>query len=142
MKNSFRSNCNPENLHDVREFVRRSLENCALPEMVAGDLVLALDEMCSNLMIHGHRCNPDHVFELVVDTSDRTKVIFELTDDSIAFDVNLFSEPPLGEIIHEKRKGGLGIRLVKSIMDEIQYFERNGKNVCRMMKMTANQPSQ
>jgi len=136
MKSSFRTNCNPENLHDIREFVRRSLEDCQLSELIAGDLILALDEMCSNLMIHGHHCDPNHSFELAVDSTDKMMVVFELTDDSTAFDVNLFNAPPLGEIIHEKRKGGLGIRLVKAIMDDICYFERDGKNVCRMVKMT------
>jgi serine/threonine-protein kinase RsbW len=36
--------------------------------------------------------------------------------------------------VHEKRKGGLGIRLVKSIMDKIEYKSESGKNICRLTK--------
>ncbi len=34
----------------------------------------------------------------------------------------------------EKRKGGLGIILVKKIMDEIEFESENGTNTCRLIK--------
>ena len=50
------------------------------------------------------------------------------------FDINQFSTPDLDNLVNEKRKGGLGIRLVKSIMDVVEYFHRDGKSVCRLVK--------
>jgi serine/threonine-protein kinase RsbW len=61
-------------------------------------------------------------------------LVFEIIDDGNLFDINRFEEPDLGNLIHEKRKGGLGIRLVKSIMDNIEYLSHDGKNVCRLTK--------
>jgi len=61
-------------------------------------------------------------------------LVVEITDDGNAFDINAFREPELNNLVNEKRKGGLGIRLVKSIMDSIEYFERNGAKVCRLTK--------
>jgi serine/threonine-protein kinase RsbW len=61
-------------------------------------------------------------------------LIFEIIDDGNTFDINQFAEPELDNLVHEKRKGGLGIRLVKSIMDKIEYQKRSGKNVCRLIK--------
>ena len=55
-------------------------------------------------------------------------------DDGEMFDINQFSEPKIDNLIHEKRKGGLGIRLVKSIMDDVQYLSRKGRFVCRLSK--------
>ncbi len=101
----------------------------------SGELVLAIDEMCSNLIIHGHACNAEHLIEIVVDTDQSNRIIFEIVDDSKTFDINRFSMPDLNELIHEKRKGGLGIRLVRSIMDEVEYFSRNGRNICRLVKI-------
>jgi serine/threonine-protein kinase RsbW len=43
-------------------------------------------------------------------------------------------EPALNNIIHEKRKGGLGIRLVKSIMDKVEYQKFKDRNICRLTK--------
>ena len=126
--------CSIENLKGVRDFIRTSLKNHGIADLVVSEIVLALDEMCSNLMIHSHHCNPDEIFELHIYVENNKPLIFELIDDGTVFDINQFSEPALNNIIHEKRKGGLGIRLVKSIMDRIEYQNRSGRNVCRLIK--------
>ncbi len=118
----------------IREFIRNSLKDQNVPEIEMSAIVLALDEMCSNLMIHAHHCNPDHLLELHVDVPTRGKFIFEIIDDGSVFDINEFHEPELDNLVHQKRKGGLGIRLVKAIMDNVEYLKRNDKNVCRLTK--------
>jgi serine/threonine-protein kinase RsbW len=102
-------------------------------DVMLNEIVLALDEMCSNLMIHAHHCDPDHLLELTIITQPGN-VVFEIEDDGTVFDINSFQEPSLDNLITIKRKGGLGIRLVKSIMDNIEYLTRDGKNVCRLSK--------
>ncbi|MFZ6002014.1 MAG: ATP-binding protein [Bacteroidota bacterium] len=126
--------CSLTNLKGIRDFVRTSLKGDRIPEVEVSAIVLALDEMCSNLMIHAHHCNPDHLLELHIDTNQPDKIVFEIVDDGNVFDINQFHTPELGNLVHEKRKGGLGIRLVKSIMDHIEYTRRGEKNVCRLVK--------
>lgn len=126
--------CNIENLKGVRDFIREALKRHGVPDLQISELVLALDEMCSNLMIHSHRCNPEELFEINIILRKGEPIIFEIIDDGNTFDINEFAEPDLGNLVHEKRKGGLGIRLVKSIMDRIEYQNRNGKNICRLTK--------
>jgi serine/threonine-protein kinase RsbW len=126
--------CSLENLKGVRDFIRKSLRSHVTSDVVLNEIILALDEMCSNLMIHAHHCNPDHHLEMQIDIPQKGKVIFEIVDDGEMFDINHFHQPEIDNLIHEKRKGGLGIRLVKSIMDEVQYSRRNGRNVCRLTK--------
>lgn len=130
----YKIGCSIENLKGVRDFIRVSLRNHGVIDLEVSEIVLALDEMCSNLMIHAHNCNPEELFELHIQVEKDNPVIFEIIDDGSVFDINQFSEPALNNIIHEKRKGGLGIRLVKSIMDKIEYQSRGGKNVCRLTK--------
>lgn len=126
--------CSLTNLKGIRDFVRTSLKGHPIPEVEVSAIVLALDEMCSNLMIHAHHCNPDHMLELHIDTDQPSHIIFEIIDDGNVFDINQFTTPNLDNLVHEKRKGGLGIRLVKSIMDKIEYLSREGRNVCRLTK--------
>ena len=126
--------CSIDNLRGVREFIRNSLKNHGISEIQISEMVLALDEMCSNLMIHAHHCNPDDLFELSIAVKQDDPVVFEIVDDGTVFDINQFNEPTIDNIVHEKRKGGLGIRLVKSIMDAVEYQKRNGQNVCRLTK--------
>lgn len=134
MNYKYKVGCSIENLKGVRDFIRVSLKNHGITDMVISEIVLALDEMCSNLMIHAHHCNPREIFELNIYVENNKPLVFELIDDGTVFDINQFMEPALNNIIHEKRKGGLGIRLVKSIMDKVEYQHLSGRNVCRLIK--------
>jgi serine/threonine-protein kinase RsbW len=134
MNYQYNIGCSLSNLKGIREFIRASLKDQHVPEIELSAIVLALDEMCSNLMIHAHHCNPDHLLELHIDIPARGKFIFEIIDDGSVFDINQFHEPELGNLVHQKRKGGLGIRLVKAIMDNVEYLKRDEKNVCRLTK--------
>jgi serine/threonine-protein kinase RsbW len=134
MKYKFKVGCSIENLKNVRDFIRTSLKNHAISELEISEIVLALDEMCSNLIIHAHHCNPDDLFELTIHVEDNDPIIFELIDDGTVFDINEFTTPAIDSIVHQKRKGGLGIRLVKSIMDKVEYQRIGGRNVCRLVK--------
>ncbi|HOX82683.1 MAG TPA: ATP-binding protein [Chryseolinea sp.] len=130
----YKVGCSIENLKGVRDFIRTSLKEHGVSEIDISEIVLAMDEMCSNLMIHAHHCNPDDLFELHIDVEKNNPLVFEIIDDGTVFDINQFSEPTLDNIIHEKRKGGLGIRLVKSIMDKIEYQKQTDKSICRLIK--------
>jgi serine/threonine-protein kinase RsbW len=130
----YKIGCSIENLKGVRDFIRLSLKNHSVTDLEVSEIVLALDEMCSNLMIHAHHCNPDELFELHINIEKDTPVVFEIIDDGSVFDINQFNEPALNNLVNEKRKGGLGIRLVKSIMDKIEYQHQGGKNICRLTK--------
>ena len=135
MNYQYNIGCSLNNLKGIREFIRNSLKDQDVPEIEMSAIVLALDEMCSNLMIHAHHCNPEHMLELHIEIPAKGKFIFEIVDDGSIFDINEFHEPELDNLVHQKRKGGLGIRLVKAIMDSVEYLRRDEKNVCRLIKV-------
>lgn len=135
MNYQYNIGCSLNNLKGIREFIRSALKDQGIPEIEMAAIILALDEMCSNLMIHAHHCNPDHLLELHIDVPEKGKLIFEIIDDGNVFNINQFQSDAINDLVHEKRKGGLGIRLVKSIMDNIEYLSRDGKNICRLTKL-------
>ena len=134
MDYKYKVGCSIENLKGVRDFIRTTLKRYHVPDLQISEMVLALDEMCSNLMIHSHHCNPEELFELHIIMEKGQPVVFEIIDDGTVFDINQFAEPELDNLVQEKRKGGLGIRLVKSIMDKVEYQKKSGKNICRLTK--------
>ena len=134
MNYHYKIGCSLENLKGMRDFIRKSLRSHVVSDVELNEIVLALDEMCSNLIIHAHQCNPDHHLELFIQVPEKRKLVFEIMDDAVMFDINRFHEPDIENLIHDKRKGGLGIRLVKSIMDEVHYGTRDGRNVCTLTK--------
>lgn len=135
MSYQYNIGCSLNNLKGIREFIRSALKEQGIPEIEMAAIILALDEMCSNLMIHEHHCNPDHFLELHIDVPNKGKLIFEIIDDGDMFNINQFRPDAIDDLVHGKRKGGLGIRLVKSIMDNIEYISRDGKNICRLTKL-------
>jgi serine/threonine-protein kinase RsbW len=134
MNNKYNVGCIIENLTGVRDFIRTSLKNHGVSELEISELVLAIDEMCSNLIIHAHQCKANDLFEIHIMIEKENPVVIELVDDGTVFDINDFTEPSLDNIVHQKRKGGLGIRLIKSIVDKVEYLSSKGKNVCRLTK--------
>jgi serine/threonine-protein kinase RsbW len=133
MNYQYNIGCSLSNLKGIRDFIRQSLKGQGLSDVEVSAVVLAIDEMCSNLMIHAHHCNPDHLLELHINTGNKV-IVFEIIDDGSVFNINEFHTPDLDNLVHEKRKGGLGIRLVKSIMDGVEYVNKDGKNICRLTK--------
>ncbi|MTI19439.1 ATP-binding protein, partial [Fulvivirga sp. RKSG066] len=66
MKYSYKVPCKKEKLRSIRDFVREVLEKHGLSEIDVSTLVLAIDEVCANLMIHSHGCNPKESIELQI----------------------------------------------------------------------------
>lgn len=133
MKRSFQIPCNTSHLKDARNFLNKVLKNTGLNETDQNAIVLAVDEVCANIIIHSE-CDNKQIIELNVERKGK-KLIFEIIDQGIStFDINAYSGPELDEIIQSKRKGGVGILLVKKIMDKIEIFTSNGTNICRLYK--------
>ena len=117
----------------MRSFLSAILKPIGLSEIVQNQLILAVEEVCANLIIHSHGCNPNDSIRLRV-TDDPQKIIFEIFDFGEGFNILEYEAPDLSKVIKEKRKGGLGILLVKKIMDKIEFESKNSQNVCRLVK--------
>ncbi len=133
MKHRLNIACQTSALSDLRTFLKQSLIDVGLSEIEKHQVTLAVEEVCANLIIHSHGCNPqDHIQLEIKDLPQ--KLIFEISDHGKAFNILTYEAPDLQKVMVEKRKGGLGIILVKKIMDEIEFESENGINTCRLIK--------
>lgn len=133
MNHQIRIYCQTTALAELRVFLYKTLEELQLSEKDQHQVTLAVEEVCANLIIHSHQCNAmDHI-ELEVKEAPG-KLIFEIRDQGEAFNLLDYESPDLKKVIGEKRKGGLGIILVKKIMDEIEFESHKGTNTCRLIK--------
>lgn len=133
MNPKFNLSCSTAALAELRSFLQQNLAIFKLSEMDRHQVTLAVEEVCANLIIHSHACNPKEEIHLEVKELNK-KIIVEITDQGDAFNLLEYDVPDLSQVIEEKRKGGIGILLVKKIMDEIQFESKNGKNICRLIK--------
>lgn len=134
MKHCFKVACKKEKLREIRCFVKEVLCKYGLSEVDISTLVLAIDEVCANFIIHSHSCNPSESIELEIKLGKDKNLIFNIIDSTEIFNINEYQEPTLDDLIKNERKGGIGLILVKKIMDDIQIFSHKKKHVCRLVK--------
>jgi anti-sigma regulatory factor (Ser/Thr protein kinase) len=92
-------------------------------------LTLALDEIASNVIRHGYSDKNDHLFEIRLSVADGGKVTAVIEDDGHPYDPRESPAPDLSLPIETRGPGGLGMFLVRQIMDSIDYERRDGHNV-------------
>jgi serine/threonine-protein kinase RsbW len=134
MEYKFKVPCSKNRLGDIREFLEKVLSENNVPEVTVGTLVLAVDEVCANLIIHSHKCNEQEHIELKVDVNKKDGITFYIIDRGDGFNIGDYEEPSISEIVKQKRKGGIGLMLVRRIMDEIEFSREKQKNVYRLHK--------
>jgi len=130
----FKTRCSKSKLREVRSFVNKVLHEYAISEIEINKLILAVDEICANLIIHSHECNPKDSIELMIHVKENESITFEISDQGLGFNNNNYKEPSIQEIVQERRKGGIGLLLVKRIMDQVEFTNEDNLNICRMVK--------
>ena len=90
--------CNKSNLLKIRNFVSEALEGIHLKEVESYKIVLAVDEVCANMMIHSNQCNPTKKIDIQIDLRPTEKIVFIIKDRGIQFDIKEYSEPSIDEI--------------------------------------------
>ena len=99
-----------------------------LPPDVTFRLTLALDEIVSNVIRHGFDDAAEHAIEVELDIANGV-VTAAVQDDGTPFDPREAPAPELDAPLEERRAGGLGVHLVRSTMDEIDYRRDGDRNV-------------
>jgi serine/threonine-protein kinase RsbW len=104
-----------------------------VPSRVLYAVNLALDEVVTNVVRHAFQdAKEQEVIAHVSATS--TEVTTEVSDTGRAFNPLDVPPPNLDAPLSERTLGGLGIHLVRSLMDSIEYRREDGKNVLTMRK--------
>ena len=108
-----------------------------VPDEVAWRLRVALDEIVANIVTHGQPSSPAR--ERGMDLWFRAEpgaVEITVADDGPAFNPLLQPEPDLTLPLRARQPGGVGITLVKSLMDRVDY-EWTDRNVLTIRKQFA-----
>lgn len=126
--------CSKEKLKDVRCFVNNILTKHDIPEIEINRLVLAVDEVCANLIIHSHNCDSKQSIELLIYIKSNDEITFEIIDQGIGFNICNYCEPTIADIVRDRKKGGVGLMLVRRIMDLIEFKKGKESNTYRLHK--------
>jgi serine/threonine-protein kinase RsbW len=69
-----------------------------------------------------------------VDVNKKNGITFYIIDHGDGFNIGDYEEPSISEIVRTKRKGGIGLMLVRRIMDDIEFIKEKQKNIYRLHK--------
>lgn len=106
---------------------------------VSFQFALALDELLTNVVSYGYPEGGEHEVRLSLWTEGET-LYGEFVDDGIPFDPLL--EGPAVDMeagVAERRVGGQGIHLIRTLMDGVSYEHTNGQNHLRFWKRLATE---
>ncbi len=123
-----------ENIEPLTEFVNDQLRRMGCSERARMQIDVALDEIFSNICryAYGNAVGPATV--RVKELPEQDAVSITLEDGGIPFDPLAKSDPDVSLGIHERSVGGLGIFMVKNIMNDVRYEHRDGLNVLTVIK--------
>lgn len=123
-----------ERLIAVREFVSNAAREFGFNEEDIGKIALAVDEACTNVIKHAYRFDPNNEITITI---RRKNGAFEVSilDSGAGFDPARIPTPIMKEYLSHFRRGGLGIYLMKSLMDKVEYGNAPGqRNEVRLTK--------
>jgi serine/threonine-protein kinase RsbW len=112
---SFALSTDTRELGPFRTSLRAELERAGFDEKCAGGVVLSVDEALTNVMRHAYQGKPGAIVVTFRHLADRIEILIQ--DRGKSFDPRKVPEPELPP----QKPGGLGIYLMKTLMDEVDY---------------------
>ena len=108
-------------------------EQHGIASAIRRELKLVFDELLNNTISYAYDDDEEHTIDIRLELSAE-RLAVTITDDGIPFNPFQVSTPDTSLSIDERQIGGLGIHLVRTVLDEFVYNRRTGQNVVILVK--------
>ncbi|MEJ2053361.1 MAG: SpoIIE family protein phosphatase, partial [Calditrichaceae bacterium] len=124
-------------LIQVREFIEHIGKRYKFDDKVINSFKLVIDEACTNIIRHGYRDikNGEITIKAII---RRLSLTILIIDQGRSYDPSQASSPDLGKYVDIGKKGGLGILMMRKLMDDLQYTVTERGNEFRLTKNREN----
>jgi len=122
-----------EHLIEVRDFIASAAREFGFNDEEVSKISLAIDEACTNIIKHAYGFDPTQQIGIIVRGGNGTFEVL-ITDHGRQFNPSSVPSPDMKEYLTHFRQGGLGVYLMRSLMDKVEYSIRPGKNEVRLVK--------
>ena len=106
-------------LATIRAFVEQQARALDIDAFEIYDLILAVNEVATNIVVHGYRSQPGAIEIELRQLGDAIEI--RLRDRAPLFDPTRVSTPDLTLPLHKRPLGGMGVHVTRQIMDAIRY---------------------
>ena len=125
--------------NDVREvarfssFMKSVMEQLGIEKSLARQMRLAVEEAVVNVIDYAYPVGTEGDITILMQ-SDGRSIRFQIIDTGVAFDPTAKEMADTTLSVEDRQIGGLGILLVRELMDTINYERENGQNVLTLIK--------
>ena len=120
-------------IRKLTDFVEGIAEELQMEPGLAFSVNLALEEAVTNVILYAYTKGTNGYVDIDVIQHDDT-VQFIISDGGKPFDPTAVPDADVTLKAEDRKIGGLGIFLVRKIMDEVHYEHKNGRNILSMTK--------
>ena len=133
MEKEIRISNNLNEIATLANFIETIGEELSLSGETTMNINLALEEAVANIIMYAYPPKEEQEILLKVSSNDN-ELIFLLTDKGLSFDPTQVDDVDVTLSIEERPIGGLGIFLIRSIMNEVTYQRLDNENRLTMKK--------
>jgi serine/threonine-protein kinase RsbW len=121
-------------LREVRHFVEAAARQFGFVDEDVSNIVLAVDEACTNIIKHAYGGSSTGEIRVTV-IREGTSFEVQIHDQGRPFDPESIHPPNLKQHLSEYRRGGLGVYLMRRLMDQVEFSIHPGRpNEVRLVK--------
>jgi serine/threonine-protein kinase RsbW len=113
-----------KNLVMLRDYLEKELINDGINQNIANQIILAVDEACTNIIKHTHKFDDTKLITLNFQKF-QNKFQINIQYEGNSFDPTKIENPDMKEYFAKYKVGGLGIPLIKKFMSKIEYAKIN-----------------
>jgi len=121
-----------ENLYDITDFIEEKLLSLGVSPEHITSICIAIEEVYVNIASYAYKDDTGKV-TLTIDTND-SAVKIKFVDDGVQYNPLDKPDPDIELPPEEREQGGLGIFMIKNIMDDVQYEYKDNQNVLILTK--------
>lgn len=125
-----------ENVELLTDWINTIMEGCSYPRKIQTKIDVVIDELFSNIVYYAY---PDSVGKTTIRLKipeDRSNLTMVFIDSGEEYNPLVFEDPDITLSADDRAIGGLGILVVKSLMDDVRYERKNNQNFLTLYKAT------
>ena len=126
-----------ENLGSMLEFIRNGIEKLGFSGKEINQLQIAAEEALVNIITYAYPDGDGSIeitYSIGNSAEEGKRLEIQIIDWGLAFDPLSLPEPDIETPIEEREIGGLGVYMMRNIMDEVRYAREGDRNTLTLVK--------
>ena len=118
-----------ESLEELMQSITDFAQAADFPGERIQEVALAMEEALTNIFSYAYAEDQNGEVEVHCRMEENSRLLIDIQDSGVPFDILAVPDPDIHSGISERKIGGLGILLIKKMMDEVKYRREGERNI-------------